>query len=591
MIGKERKSKLKKEIHGGEEMDVVYLEGMPGLTAEEMIAARERGENVHRFRYCPKPDPSVFEAAPGITCHRDMTMCLRDGVKICFDLYMPAREDAEGTPVPLIVCWTMFGKRMSEGPGPFKILGVPDGAVTKMCKFESADPGYWCHYGYAVANVDPRGVGNSEGDCSMFGENDARDGYDFVEWCAAQSWCTGRISLFGNSGGAMPAWRIAAQQPPHLSCIAPWEGTSDMYRESICVGGIPSGSFDRMIVNGIGCSGWIEDLNENLKLHPHFDAYWQNKAVDFEKILCPTYLTAGWCHFHLRGSLEGFRRLRTAQKWLRIHREFEWRDAYHYENLEDLRRFFDRYLKEIRNGWEYTPVVRMDVMDAYAFDLCGRREETDFPLRRTEYRRLYLDADSRSAEYAPFSAESELQYNADDMHACATFDHVFREDTEISGYMRLRLWVECRGHDDMDLFIWIKKLGQDGQYVPIHCMDQPYRGAWGYLRVSARELDEALSTDFQPVQAHKRTLKLAPGEIVPIDVEIWPHSRFWHSGEALRVEIAPAFVPTEWYEDERMGFVTDNGGKHVIHTGGQYESYLQIPVIPPKYEIRGYAVR
>ncbi len=591
MSGKERRSMLKKELHGGEEMDVVYLEGRPGLSAEQMIEARARGENVHWFRFCPALDPRAFEAAPGVTCHRDMSMRLRDGVKIYFDLYLPTREDKEGTPVPLIVCWTMFGKRMSEGPQEWKILGVPDGAVTKMCKFESADPGYWCHYGYAVANVDPRGVGNSEGDCSMFGENDARDGYDFVEWCAAQPWCSGRISLFGNSGGAMPAWRIAAQQPPHLACIAPWEGTSDMYRESICVGGIPSGSFDRMIVNAIACSGWIEDLNENLKLHPHYDAYWQNKAVDFDKVLCPTYLTAGWCHFHLRGSLEAFRRIGSPQKWMRIHREFEWRDAYCSENLEDLRRFFDRYLRDVHNGWEYTPRVRMDVMDAYDFDLRPSRVEDDFPLRRTEYRRLYLDAKSRSAEYLPFPEESELCYDAEDARASVAFDHTFREDTEISGYMKLRLWVECRGHDDMDLFIWIKKLGQDGQYVPVSCMDQPYRGAWGYMRVSARELDDGLSTDFQPVQAHRRTLKLAPGEIVPVDVEIWPHSRFWHSGETLRVEIAPAFVPTEWYEDARMGFVTDNGGEHVFHTGGKYESYLQIPVIPPKYSIRGYELR
>ena len=49
-----------------------------------------------------------------------------------------------------------------------------------MSKFESPDPGYWCRHGYAVANVDPRGVGHSEGDFMQFGTQEGKDGYDFI---------------------------------------------------------------------------------------------------------------------------------------------------------------------------------------------------------------------------------------------------------------------------------------------------------------------------------------------------------------------------------------------------------------------------
>jgi hypothetical protein len=56
------------------------------------------------------------------------------------------------------------------------------------------------------------------------------------------------------------------------------------------------------------------------------------------------------------------------------------------ENLEDLRRFFDRYLKGIRNGWELTPRVRIDVMDADDSDHASKRAEAEFPLARTQYR-------------------------------------------------------------------------------------------------------------------------------------------------------------------------------------------------------------
>ena len=94
------------------------------------------------------------------------------------------------------------------------------------------------------------------------------------------------------------------------------------------------------------------------------------------------------------------------------------------------------------------------------------------------------------------------------------------------------------------------------------------------------------------IQAHMRALKLSPGEIVPVDIEIWPHSRFWHTGEALRIEVGGSFIRTEWYEDAKMGFATDNNNAiHVIHTGGKYDSFLQIPVIPPKYQVNDYIVR
>jgi len=162
---------------------------------------------------------------------------------------------------------------------------------------------------------------------------------------------------------------------------------------------------------------------------------------------------------------------------------------------------------------------------------------------------------------------------------------------EITGYMKLRLFVECRGHDNMDMFVWIKKYGINGEYIPLHCMEKDYRGAWGYMRTSRRELDAELSTDFHPVQAHRRDEPMEQGQIYPVDIEIWPHSRIWHKGEHLRIEISGRFIKTDWNMDQAVGFVTNNSGRHVIHTGGQYESFLQIPYIPPKYRSGDYIVR
>ena len=166
------------------------------------------------------------------------------------------------------------------------------------------------------------------------------------------------------------------------------------------------------------------------------------------------------------------------------------------------------------------------------------------------------------------------------------------EETEITGYMKLHLNVECRGHDNMDLFLWVKKLGQDGEYIPLYCLDEAYRGAWGYFRCSHRELDPKYSSDFQPVQAHRKEEPMEQGKIYAVDIEFYPHSRIWHKGESIRLEIQGRFIYTDWYEDHNMKFELDNGdGKHVIHTGGEYDSYLQIPFIPPKYKSGDYEYR
>ncbi len=571
----------------GKKVDVIYRKGQGGLNQEELMASLENGNEAAIFSYTAPVDTRVYDATENIECHRDVPVKLRDGVTIYADIYMPKNRTER---IPLIVSWGPFGKNAAEGTKDWKLMGVPPKTVSPMAKFESADPGYWCRYGYAVANVDPRGIGNSEGYVSNWGPQDGKDGYDFIEWAAVQDWCNGKVSLFGNSGVCMVIWRIAQEQPPHLACIGAWEGTGDMYRESFAMGGIPGPAYNELMISGLACKTYVEDSPNMLATHPLIDEYWEDRMPRWRQIKVPAYICGGLCHIHLRGSTEAFRRIRSPKKWLRLHREMEWPDTYNPDNLEDLRRFYDRYLKDINNGWEFTPKVRIDVMDAYDYDFQPKRPEREFPLKRTEYRKVYLDAKTHSASYEPYAQHSEAAYNPET--ETTTFDMKFQEDTEITGYMKLHTFVECRGHNNMDLFLWVKKLGQNGEYIPVSCMNEPYRGAWGYFRCSHRELDERFTTDFQPVQAHRKNEPMEEGKIYEVDIEFYPTSRIWHKGESLRLEIQGRFIPTEWYEDGHFCFTTDNGkGTHVIHTGGEYASYLQIPVIPPKYQSGDYVYR
>ena len=95
--------------------------------------------------------------------------------------------------------------------------------------------------------------------------------------------------------------------------------TGDMYRESLAVGGIMSPAFNEDILAGIACKNYIEDLPTMAETHPMMDAYWESKIVKWQNIRVPSYVCSGWCHIHLRGSMEAFRRIRSPKKWLHAH--------------------------------------------------------------------------------------------------------------------------------------------------------------------------------------------------------------------------------------------------------------------------------
>jgi uncharacterized protein len=148
--------------------------------------------------------------------------------------------------------------------------------------------------------------------------------------------------------------------------------------------------------------------------------------------------------------------------------------------------------------------------------------------------------------------------------------------------MKLRLWVEARGADDMDLFVGVQKLDRDGERVQFPFFSTLDDGdvALGWLRVSRRELDETASTPQQPVYRHQQDLPLSEGEVVPVDVEIWPSGTVFRAGETLRLVVQgrDLHVYGEDVFAQRHAF-TLNAGEHVLHTGGRYDAHLLVPVV------------
>jgi predicted acyl esterase len=506
-----------------------------------------------------------------ILWERDVAVKLRDGTSIYLDVFRPP----DVSNVPAILSWSPYGKIIPTPPA----IGVPVEWVSGLNKFEGPDPAYWCNHEYAVINVDVRGAYGSEGDIHFWGSVDSRDGYDVVEWIASQHWCNGNVGMSGNSWLAIAQWFIAAENPLHLAAIAPWEGVSDLYRQDILRGGIHNIGFNELVISTLRGKNRVEDVPYMTQKYPLMNPYWEDKSAKLENITVPAYVVASWTNsLHSLGTLEGFRRISSREKWLRVHNTNEWYDYYTPENVEDLRRFFDYYLKGIENEWPKTPKVRLCILNPGGTDIINR-PENEWPLARTQYRKLFLDAATGTLSLYPVREESFVKYQADNGKSKADFTITFNEDTEITGYLKLHLWVEAEGAVDMDLFVLVQKLDAIGDPLTQPTGLFPYLGLTGWLRVSHREIDPERSTTWLPYHTHLREQLLKPGEIVACDILIWPTGMLWHKGQKLRLTIA-GFNPVPLNRLGTPGPKTRNQGYHIIHMGGKFDSYLQIPVIP-----------
>jgi len=233
-------------------------------------------------------------------------------------------------------------------------------------------------------------------------------------------------------------------------------------------------------------------------------------------------------------------------------------------------RFFDHFLKGVDNDVTSWPKVLLEIREqAYVGEW---HEEKEWPLARTDYQPLYLDAGSGSLGRSPVDAEAEVRYDSTAAGARAVFDHRFDEDTDLVGYLKLKLWVEAVGADDMDLFVGIQRLDGDGNVVPypFYAALDDGNVALGWLRASHRELDTERSTPAQPWHTHRREEKLEPGVPVPVEIEIWPTGTRFLAGDTLRVIVQgrdiydyPESVIISRHEDTR------NAGEHVIPHGRQ----------------------
>lgn len=521
---------------------------------------------------------------------RDIPVKMRDGTTIYCDIFRPANTIEK---IPAIICWGSAGKGgmnnmldhiidgpvfgMETDPEVKPRLGIPMDATSGMQAWECPDPVYWVQYDYAVINADPRGIFNSEGDAQYFGPIDGTDIYDFVEAVAQMDWCSGKVATAGCSWYAMVQLYSASLHAPHLTCIAPLEGHGDLYNEEYVKGGIP---IDTSMPNERSFGrGRIENLFAMVDKCPMMNEYWDSKCADVEHIELPVYMVGSISgHIHAHGALEAFQHIKSTQKWMRIHKTQEWVDLWDDSKQDDLRLFFDYYLKGIKNGWENTAKFRYSVLD-FEGDAEELIPSQSFPPEGHMVSQYYLNTAVGILQAEKPIDISCASYNSE-AEELLGFDLKVTKEMLSVGYFKAKLWVAASDADDMDLFVRVTQVSKDGN-IPYHdaCFYK-YTGPDGRLRVSHRKLNLAKSTFERPVHDHRERELLHPGEIVPVEIELWPTAMRWHPGQILRLTVG-GYDYCPYPPGDRPRCKPSNRGRHIIYSGGQYDSYLLVPEIEP----------
>lgn len=349
---------------------------------------------------------------------RHVEVPMSDGVKLYADVYLPKLTGK----YPTIVTRTCYGVQR-------------DGMHETVIKFAQR--------GYAVVVQDVRGRYESEGVWQPF-RDEGKDGYETIEWAAAQSFSTGKVATQGGSYLGHNQWAAASLAPPHLVAIFPGVASTNIYANWLTMGGAFRLSFNygwgvvrmpnRIMLPQYWHSAAFtpEELKyENILMHlplydgdlksagtpvqhyrdwlkhESYDAYWKSISDEekFDKIKVPVHTYGGWFDIFLMGTINGFKGMRKhgatpeARAAARMiigpwghgpSQSFGGIDFTPDANMDMFEvqlTFYDYHLKGIKKGLDFAKPVQIFYMGANKW-----RSESDWPIPGTTFRELYLSS-------------------------------------------------------------------------------------------------------------------------------------------------------------------------------------------------------
>jgi putative CocE/NonD family hydrolase len=396
---------------------------------------------------------------------RDVMLPMRDGVRLAADIYRPAEQ---GEPVqgqfPTILARTSYDKSAQ--------------------RYVDSVPNFFTPRGYVVVLQDLRGRYRSEGFGEYFHTANPRegiDGFDTIEWIAAQRWSNGKVGMVGSSHVAMVQTAAALYRPPHLRALWPDVGPINSYAHMSREGGAMAlHMFGALFLHAQDSQEALRDpaIKETiveamehmrelvfatpfkpgqtpLRVVPTlektlfdyyyrgtYDEFWAQDCNDFAAHFgrhadIPGTYSGGWFDPFANATTSYFAAMaeqntspqrlimgpwthtggRNTLSWANgvdFGADSVWGSA---KFNPDQERWFDRWLKEVDNGVELEPPVRIFVMGGGdgSKNTDGRlnhggrwRSENEWPLKRARATPYYLDSGARLSPQPASTPDARL---------------------------------------------------------------------------------------------------------------------------------------------------------------------------------------
>ena len=484
---------------------------------------------------------------------------MEDGVRLAVSLYVPDSAEA-GAPVPVVLEALPYRKddaTASDRPEYERLCG---------------------EYGYAVARVDLRGTGSSEGIATdEYPASEQADLCQVIAWLAAQPWSTGSVGMYGTSYSGFNSLQVAAERPPALKAVVAIYASDDRYTDDVHYTGGALKLLDLVDyplymvalnalppVPAIAGPDWRERWRARVEglepwllrwLEEQADGpYWRQGSLRpaYERIACPTMLVAGWADGYRNATFRMLERLPAPARllfgpWSHMAIDTSLPGP-RIDLVPEMVRWWDRWLRGRRNGVDEAPPVTVFVRHATrpAPDLdevAGSwRDEPVWPPERARsltlplsgaapasegVDRLAVRADVGSAAWIscaghlPFGQPDDQR--SDDAWSLV-YDWELDEELEILGHPRLAVRV---GSSAPVAFLSAKlcDVFPDGTSALV---------ARGFLNLAQRRS----RTDPEPMR---------PGVVEAVEVELDATSWVFPAGHRLRLSLAgtdwPNLVP------------------------------------------------
>ncbi len=534
----------------------------------------------------------------GIEVRRNIMATMRDGVRLCADVYLPQGDTGRAGPVPAVLTRHPYGKN------------------TEFMSMRATGE-FWARKGYAFVCQDVRGRFGSEGAFdSPFGRYEIDDTFDSVEWITGQNWSNGGVGMWGESYYGFTSYCGAISGHPAVKCIAPGDPApfnlhDIIYRQGafeLDAIGVWSLGMDAQRYNSFdGLDCWTLPLSAipDAMTHPgamfkrwatrpsRDDEIWRDGDLSdyIDKIAVPTLLWGGW-YDNIQGPwLADWQKIiaqspAPENKHLLIgpwdHEgtsnftgtvgplDVGTQSAYRWDTTQA---FFDHYLLGMDNGFEKRPPVEIFVMGDNAW-----RFEEQWPLTRTVDTAFYLQDSGGLGIDAGGDTPDSFVYDP----AKPITDTLDEEMWAAIAGLADRTAIEQR--DDVVVYT-SAALDEDMEIT-------------GQIRAEIHAASSAVNTDFtvtlvdvfEDGYAHLiqhgiiRAGTIEPGKVNTHTIDLWSTSHVVKRGHRLRVEVSSSRF-NEFDRNLNSGEPQGQGANPIpatqtIHHSADHPSHILLPVVP-----------